>query len=58
VMVVLNAANASRTLALDRFTEHIQDYRQGHDVISGTTVALGDSLNVPAKTPLVLELSR
>jgi glycosidase len=58
VMVVLNAADAPRTLALDRFTERIQGYTQGRDVVAGTTIALDDTLTVPAKTPLILELRR
>jgi len=58
VMVVLNAADAPRTLALDRFQERIQGYTRGRDVITGTTIALDDALEVPAKTPLVLELAR
>jgi hypothetical protein len=57
-MVVLNAADAPRTLALNRFAERIQDYTQGRDVVTGTTIALDDTLTVPAKTPLVLELMR
>ncbi|WP_263792321.1 glycoside hydrolase family 13 protein [Salinibacter sp.] len=56
VMVVLNDAEESRTLALDRFEERIQAHTAGRDVISGATVALGDSLTVPARTPMVLEL--
>ncbi|WP_103028515.1 glycoside hydrolase family 13 protein [Salinibacter altiplanensis] len=56
VMVVLNNAEAPRTLDLDRFAERIQDHTAGRDVISGDTVALGDSLTVPARTPMVLEL--
>ena len=56
VMVVLNNAEESRTLALDRFEERIQGHTAGRDVISGATVALGDSLTVPARTPMVLEL--
>jgi glycosidase len=58
VMVVLNTADAPRTLALDRFAERIQDYTQGCDVMTGTTYALDDALEVSAKTPLVLELER
>jgi hypothetical protein len=58
VMVVLNNAEEERTLDLDRFEERIQDSSEGRDVISGETVALGDSLTVPAKTPMVLELAQ
>ena len=58
VMVVLNNAEEERTLDLARFEERIQDSSEGRDVISGETVALGDSLTVPAKTPMVLELGQ
>ncbi|MFB6099325.1 MAG: cyclomaltodextrinase C-terminal domain-containing protein [Salinibacter sp.] len=43
-------------LALERFEERLQGYAAGQDVISGRTVALNDTLTVPAKTPMVLEL--
>jgi len=56
VMVVLNNAEASRKVDLARFEERIQGASAGQDVISGNTYALGDTLTVPAKTPLVLEL--
>lgn len=58
LLALSTAADAPRTLALDRFAERIQDYTQGRDVISGTTIALDDTLEVPAQTPLVLELMR
>jgi glycosidase len=56
VMVALNNAEEDRTLALDRFEERVRGYTNGDDVISGQRYALDDSLTVPAKTPLVLEL--
>ncbi|MFO8099078.1 MAG: alpha-amylase family glycosyl hydrolase [Salinibacter sp.] len=58
VMVILNNADDERALDLGRFEERLRDSSQGHDVISGETVTLGDSLTVPAKTPMVLELDR
>ena len=57
VMVVLNAAQEPRALVLDRFRERLLDYTQGRDVISGEVYALEDTLAVPARTSLVLELS-
>lgn len=56
VMVILNAADSPRTLALDRFQERILDHTRARDVISGREAALGTTLEVPARTPLVLEL--
>jgi glycosidase len=58
VMVVLNGAEEARTLDLARFAERTEGYASGRDVVSGQEYALGDSLEVPAKTPLVLELAR
>ena len=58
VMVVLNNAEASRDLALDRFAKRLQGATTGRDVIGGQTYALQDTLTVPAKTPLVLEVER
>jgi glycosidase len=57
VMVVLNAAEQERTLDLARFSERLAGYASGADVLSERTYALDDSLTVPAKTPLVLELA-
>ena len=59
VMVVLNANDAPRTLDLGRFAERVLDHTAGRDVLSGATVDLASgSLTVPARTPMVLELSR
>ncbi|WP_412069198.1 glycoside hydrolase family 13 protein [Rubrivirga sp. IMCC43871] len=56
VMVVLNTAAEARALALDRFAERILDHTAGRDVLTGATVRLGETLAVPARTALVLEL--
>ncbi|HKL88801.1 MAG TPA: cyclomaltodextrinase C-terminal domain-containing protein, partial [Salinibacter sp.] len=56
VMVVLNNADAPRDLDVSRFEERIRGYSQGNDVITNQTYPLTDTLTVPAKTPLVLEL--
>jgi len=58
VMVVLNNAEEERALDLGRFAERLQDYSAGRDVIGGESVTLEDSLTVPAKTPMVLELTQ
>ena len=58
VMVVLNNAEAARELDLARFKERLQDYSAGRDVITDETYTLSDTLTVPAKTPLVLELGQ
>jgi glycosidase len=56
VMVVLNNADESRDLSLDRFEERLQGATSGRDVIEDRTYALDDTLTVPARTPLVLEV--
>jgi glycosidase len=56
VMVVLNNAEEARNLDLNRFAERLRRFSEGYDVITSQTVALEDSLTVPAKTPMVLEL--
>ena len=58
VMVVLNASEEPVPLALSRFRERLHGYAQGRDVVSGQTYTLGDALEVPARTALVLELAR
>ena len=58
VMVVLNNAEAARDLRLARFEERLRGYQRGRDVISGQSYTLDDTLAVPARTPLVLELSQ
>jgi glycosidase len=56
VMVVLNNATESRELTLERFEERLQGATTGRNVIDGRTYALEETLPVPPKTPLVLEV--
>ncbi|MGD8346317.1 MAG: glycoside hydrolase family 13 protein [Lysobacterales bacterium] len=58
VMVVLNKNGQSTTLGLSRFAERLGGYKTGIDVMNGTAIALGDSLEVPARSALVLDLER
>ena len=58
VMTVVNKAADDRTLSLDRFAERLDGYASARDVVTGDAVALGETLTVPARTALVLELSR
>lgn len=58
VMVALNNAEEARAIALNRFEERLLDFTTGYDIISDETYALDDTLAIPAKTPLVLELRR
>jgi glycosidase len=57
VMVALNAAAEPRALDLSRYQERILGHTTGRNVVTGETVRLdGETLAVPARTPLVLEL--
>jgi len=58
VMVVLNKNTDDTKLALDRFERHLKDYQNGVDIISGRALPLGDSLAIPARSAMVLELGR
>ena len=56
VMVVLNKNDESAALELSRFAERLGGYKTAIDVMNGATIALGDSLEVPARSALVLDL--
>ncbi|MDT0630269.1 glycoside hydrolase family 13 protein [Rubrivirga litoralis] len=58
VMVAVNAAAEARTLDLARFAERLDGYTTARDVVTGRSAPLGATLDVPARTALVLELSR
>ena len=56
VMVALNHNDEAVSLPLARFAGSIGDARGGTDVLAGTRVELARALQLPAKTPLILEL--
>ncbi len=58
VMVVLNNNESAQTLKTDRFSEAMGNYTSGKEVISGKTYTDLKSLEVPAKSALILELSK
>ena len=55
VMVILNKG-AQKNLELERFKELIGGVQSGTDVLSGKTYTFGTSIELPAKSPLILEL--
>jgi len=57
VMVILNKNEDAVSLDLSRFEERLQGYSTAQDVVSGETRTLGESLNLPARSVLVLELN-
>jgi glycosidase len=56
VMVILNKNADMTVLALDRFAERLQDYREAQNVVTGQVYPLGESLDLPARSVLVLDL--
>ncbi|KQV49337.1 alpha-amlyase [Pelomonas sp. Root1217] len=58
VMVVLNKSAKPMELALARFSERVAVDDRARDVLSGREFRLGAKLTVPARSPLILEVSR
>ena len=56
VMVILNKNEVPYQLKLGRFQEVLKDKASGKSVLSGNTYLLNESIEVPAKSPLILEL--
>ena len=56
-MVVLNNSAEAQTLDLSRFSESIKSSTAGVEVLSGKQIALIQTLTVPAKTPMIIELN-
>lgn len=56
VMVVLNGADGSRELWLNRFSELLNGYQNGRDIITGRNIDLKETLSVSAREVLIMEL--
>jgi glycosidase len=56
VMVILNSALTDQSLKLDRFSDIIGKYTTGKDVITSATFPLNDTIIIPEKGQLILEL--
>ena len=56
VMVVLSKNKETVSLDLGRFAEMLGDASKGKEVISGKEVTLKGSLEVPAMTPMIIEI--
>ncbi|CAN5154188.1 glycoside hydrolase family 13 protein [soil metagenome] len=56
VMVVLNKSAVERTLKTERFREVLPASASGVEVISGRRITLGDTLRVPARSVMILQL--
>ncbi|WP_266366180.1 glycoside hydrolase family 13 protein [Tellurirhabdus rosea] len=58
VMVATNQQDSEKTLETARFAERMNGFTKARNVISGQTISDLKTLRIPAKTALVLELSR
>lgn len=58
VMVVLNNKPEAQAIELARYSEGLQGAKSAVNVLTGEQVNLGKELEVPAKSPLVLELKQ
>ncbi|WP_336959949.1 glycoside hydrolase family 13 protein [Chryseobacterium contaminans] len=58
VMVVINNNIKDQTLDLKYFEESLKGFSKGKEVISGKSFSLQNTLTVPAKTPLIIELEK
>ncbi|MFQ5447881.1 MAG: glycoside hydrolase family 13 protein [Saprospiraceae bacterium] len=56
VMVILNKKKKARTLGLSRFAEMLDGVTTGTDVLSGQTFDMSRAIDLPGKSPLILEL--
>jgi len=58
VMVVMNGDEQEKTIRTDRFKERMDGFTSGQDVISGRMLNELNSIRIPGKTAMVIELRR
>lgn len=58
VMVILNNSENEQALDLARFAESLNGFSKGKDVISDKEVLLKNTISIPAKTSMVIELQK
>lgn len=56
VMVILNKNESPYSLKLNRFAEMLKGVTSGKDVLSGLTFDMSRAIDLPLKSPLILEL--
>jgi hypothetical protein len=56
IMVILNKNNEAKTIKTDRFKEVISGYISGKEIISDKLINDISTVNVPAKTAVIIEL--
>lgn len=57
VMTILNKNESETTLDLDRFKEMLEAHETGKDIISGKTFNLNNTIQIPSKSALILEIN-
>lgn len=57
IMVVLNNSSSDQTLDLTRFREVLPEAGNGLEILSESTIKLEETLEVSAKTPLIIQLN-
>jgi glycosidase len=58
VLVMLNSALTDETVKMDRFTDVTSGFSKGKDVITGNVIDIAQSVTVPAKGELVMDLMK
>ncbi|MFL5742113.1 MAG: glycoside hydrolase family 13 protein [Flavisolibacter sp.] len=58
VLVMLNGSLTDQVVSMDRFTDITSGYRSGRDVLTSNVFDLGNTITVPAKGELILELGQ
>ncbi len=58
VMVLLNNTNKSKTVDCNRFAENLKGYSTGLSVLDNTKIENLNTITVPAKSPLIIELKK
>lgn len=56
VMVILNSNEKDQVIDLKRFAESLNGFSKGKEIISERELSLQDTLTIPAKTSMVIEL--
>ena len=58
VMVVLNKNKQETELNLARFAEVLKNVISGKNIMTGETVAMGDQLQIPGNSPLIISIKK
>ena len=58
VLVVLNGSDKDATINMSRYSDVMKDFTKGTDVITGTTLDLTQTLDVPARGTYIFDLMK